>query len=483
MRPANLIFLLSDEHQRDVTGCYGNSIIRTPNIDRIAARGVRFTNAYTPCPICVPARTSIATGRYVHQTRSWDNAHPYHGELPSWGHRLMAAGHRVTSIGKLHFRDSRDPNGFDEEILPLHVLNGIGDLLGLIRNPPAPRGNMPSLARDTGPGESSYNAYDREITREACEWLRNRAGTYAGKPWVLFVSWVRPHFPLIAPEEFYRLYPLESVPWPRLYDKLSKPSHPVVQALRDCMNYDDFFDEQAVRRAIASYYALVTFLDDNIGKVLKALEDSGLADNTRVIYASDHGDNLGSRGLWGKSVMYEESAAVPLVVAGPDVAQGRAVDTAVSLVDLYRSILECTGCPMPKEDDALPSRSLWRIAEGEKPERAVLSEYHAAAAITGSFMIRRGRWKYTYYAGYRPELFDLEADPGETRDLATDPAYAAVLVECERALRDILDPEAVNAQAFADQDKRIQEHGGAEAIIKRGDFGYTPAPGEKAGFA
>ena len=127
-----------------------------PNLDRLAARGVRFTNAYTTCPICVPARTSLATGRYVFQTRSWDNAHPYHGEIASWGHRLMERGHRVTSVGKLHYRDNRDPNGFDEEILPLHVLDGVGDLLGLIRMPPAPRGNMPGGAGSSGGLRSIY---------------------------------------------------------------------------------------------------------------------------------------------------------------------------------------------------------------------------------------------------------------------------------------------------------------------------------------
>jgi choline-sulfatase len=480
--PKNLLFILSDEHQRDITGCYGNEIIRTPHIDRLAAEGVRFTGAYTPCPICVPARAALATGRWVFQTRAWDNAHPYHGEIPSWHHRLREAGHTVTSIGKLHFRSTSDDNGFSEEILPMHILGGLGDLLGMVREPPAPRGGMPALARESGPGQSSYNDYDRQTTEAACRWLAERTSRVDGKPWVLFVSFVRPHFPLIAPPEFYALYPPETVPWPRLYRE-GRPLHPAVQALRDCMNYDDYFDEEAVRRAIAAYYALVSFLDDNIGKVLSALDAASLAGDTRVVYTSDHGDNLGARGLWGKSVMYDESAAVPFVVAGPDVPKGSVVDTPITLVDLYRTILDGTGVPVHPDDRGLPTRSLWPIIAGETPDRVVLSEYHAAASVTGSFMIRHGRWKYTYHVGYRPELFDMEADPGETTDLAADPAYAAVLAECEARLRAIVDPEAVNAQAFADQRARIAAHGGVEAIMKRGDFGYTPAPGEKAKFA
>jgi choline-sulfatase len=265
---------------------------------------------------------------------------------------------------------------------------------------------------------------------------------------------------------------------PRLYGEEGRPRHPVVQALHRVMNYDDYFEDDAsVRRAIASYYALVSYLDDNIGKILKSLAGAGLAD-TRIIYASDHGDNLGCRGLWGKSVMYEESVAVPLIVTGPGMPSGAVVDTPVSLVDCYRTILDGVGCPLPAADAALPSCSLWEIAAGAQPDRNVLSEYHAAASITGSFMIRHGRWKYVHHVGFRPELFDLAADPGETQDLAERPEMAPVLAECEARLRLICDPEAVSAEAFSDQRRNIAAHGGVDAIKARGDYSYTPAPGE-----
>jgi choline-sulfatase len=483
MHPGNLVFILSDEHRRDIAGCYGDRIAITPNIDSSAARGARFTNAYTPCPICVPARAALATGRWVHQTRAWDNAAPYHGELPSWHHRLRDNGHRVVSVGKLHFRASADDNGFTEEILPLHVLEGKGDLIGMLREPPATRASMPALAESAGPGDSTYNDYDRAIAAAACQWIATEASREADKPWALFVSFVRPHFPLTAPPEFYALYAPELMAMPRLYDDAERPRHPAVTALRSVMSYDDFFlDERSVRRAVASYYALVSFLDDNIGRVLATLEAAGLTASTRVIYTSDHGDNLGCRGLWGKSVMYEESAAIPLVMAGAGVAPGAVVETPVSLVDAHRTVLEAVGCPVSKDDLALPSLSLWDIAAGARPDRNVLSEYHAVGSITGTFMIRHGRWKYIHHVGYRPELYDLEDDPGETTDLAERPGSAAVLAECEAALLRICDPEAVSAEAFADQRRRIAECGGRDAIIERGDYGYTPAPGEKPAY-
>jgi len=483
VEPRNLVFILSDEHQRDIAGCYGDRVAITPNIDALAARGTRFTSAYTPCPICVPARAALATGQWVHQTKSWDNAAPYHGESKTWHHRLRENGHRVVSIGKLHFRATADDNGFSEEILPLHVLDGIGDLYGMLRAPAAHRGSMPALAKGAGPGKSTYNDYDSAIASAARDWIAKEANR-GGKPWVLFVSFVRPHFPLTPPPEFYDLYPLARMAMPRLYDKASHPSHPAVAALKSVMNYDDYFaDEQAVRRAVASYYALVSFLDHNIGQVIAALDAAGLTASTRVIYSSDHGDNLGARGLWGKSVMYEESAAIPMILAGAGVAPGAVVDTPVSLVDCYRSVLEAVGCPLSAEDRARPSHSLWEIAAGAQPDRTVMSEYHAVASITGSFMIRHGRWKYVHHVGYRPELFDLESDPGETTDLAERPDMAAVIAECKAALLRICDPDAVSAEAFADQHRRIASHGGRDAILARGDYGYTPAPGEKPAFA
>jgi choline-sulfatase len=233
-----------------------------------------------------------------------------------------------------------------------------------------------------------------------------------------------------------------------------------------------------VRKAIAAYYGLVSFLDDNIGRVLGALEASGLADDTLVIYTSNHGDNLGTRTFWGKSNMYEESVGVPLVMRGAGVPQGQRVTAPVSLVDGYQTLIEATGERLSETELAeLPGHSLLRIANGERPSRTVLSEYHAVAAITGVFIIRVGPYKYVHYEGYRPQLYDLAGDPGETTDLALDPAHAATLATCDAALRKLLDPAAVTARAFVDQEARIAAFGGREQVLRLGNYPYTPAPG------
>ena len=481
MKPTNLIFILSDEHNKRVTGCYGHPVIRTPNLDALAARGTRFTSAYTNCPICVPARASFATGRYVHETRCWDNAIAYEGKPASWGHRLMEQGHHVASIGKLHYKDSKpEQNGFNEEILPMHIVNGVGDLLGLIRDELPRRPGSAKLGPEAGPGESDYTRYDRSIAEGTVKWLRQAASKHRAKPWALYVGFVSPHFPLIAPREFYDLYPEDKVPLPDMYAPDQRPRHPFIDAMRKCLCFDESFDAAMVRRAIAAYFGLTTFLDDNVGKILRALEETGLAGDTRVVYSSDHGDNLGTRGLWGKSTMYEESAGIPMIMAGPGVPAGKVCDTPVMLADGFPTFMQSLGAKPDPRDQDLPGVSLLDIVNGAVPKRTILSEYHAAGAITGSYMIRNGRYKYIHYAGMPPMLFDLQADPCERKDLGTDPAMRSTVAECEAQLRKVVDPEAADRQARADQRTYIEKNGGKEAILKGGHFRYSPPPGVKA---
>lgn len=481
MKPQNLLFIFSDEHNKKVTSAYGHPTIRTPNIDRLAGRGTRFTAAYTNCPICVPARASLATGRYVHDVQCWDNAIAYDGAKPSWGHRLMDQGHRVVSIGKLHYtRNDAQRNGFDEEILPLHIVDGLGDLLGLIREEMPARSGAKKLGPEAARGESEYTEYDRAITAAAVRWLREEAVRHRDKPWVLYAGYVSPHFPLIAPPEFYDLYPEDEVPWPIQYSPTERPQHPFLDAMRACLQYDaGFTDAAMVRRAITAYYGLVSFLDNNIGLVLAALEEAGLADSTRIIYSSDHGDNLGARGLWGKSTMFEESAGIPLIVAGEGVPAGEVCTVPVTLADIFPTVVQCVGQAPHPDDTTLPGQSLFEIATGTARERTILSEYHAAGAAAASYMIRHGRYKYVHCVGMPPMLYDLESDPQESRDLGRDPASGGIVQECEAALRRVVDPEAVDRAARADQAAKIAAAGGRAAILARGTFRYSPPPGHK----
>jgi choline-sulfatase len=464
---------MSDEHDPRWMGCSGNKMMITPNLDRLAGRGLRFTDAYTTCPICVPARAAFAVGKYIHQIGYWDNADPYEGKLPSWHHRLRDRGHRVVSVGKLHFRSNDDDNGFSESIVPMNVFERKGDLYGLLRGDDMPaRADGKKLAGLAGPGESEYTWYDREIAARAQIWLREQAPKYRDKPWAMFVSFVAPHFPLTAPPHWYYKYPHDKIPMPKLYR--DKNVHPYVRDQDDNAGYDKHFaDEAAVKRARAGYFGLISSLDENIGNLLNTLRESGLEGNTRILYTSDHGDNMGARGLWGKQVLYEEAAKVPMLLAGPDIPAGVRREP-VSHVDVYPTVMQWMGAEAPEASGFSLNQKI--------PERTVVSEYHASSSKSGEYMIRSGKWKYVYFVQYpdRPELFDLESDPEELRDLGADKAHRTVREECHQKLLAMLNPEEVDRKAKRRQAELVAANGGREAVLRRGSFAYSPPPGFKA---
>ena len=473
MKAKNVVFIISDEHQARALSCAGHPIVRTPNIDRLAALGTRFTAAYTPGPICVPARASLATGRYVHEIRYWDNAMGYDGRVPGWGARLQAANVRIESIGKLHYGNGHDPTGFDRQHHPMHLAEGIGQVWGSVRDPiPGPRDDIIRFG-EVGAGYSSYNSYDETIRDAAIAWLRRASRDE--RPWMLFIGFVAPHFPLIAPQRFIDLYPPAAMPLPKLTPRNGYVRHPWLDAQESFMPTDVEFgvDDAKRHRAISAYYALCTMMDGHIGAICAVLEDTGAAETTSVIYTSDHGESLGERAHWGKSNLYGECTQVPLVMAGPDVAPGSTCDTPVNLIDLAPTFLSAFGLA----DTSLPGRSLFEIAhEPTDPARASFSEYHAVGAPSGAFMLLKGRWKYHEYIGYPPELFDLASDPDERINKATDPSCSNVVARLRSELRQIVDPVIADRQAKADQRALVERFGGREAAFWLGTRGATPAP-------
>ncbi len=482
-QPMNALVIMSDEHTRRMSGCYGHPQVQTPNIDRLAESGMRFDHGYCNNPICVPSRANFLTGRYVHETGNWDNGHPYIGhEAPSWGHRLGAEGHQVTSIGKLHYRSDDDDNGLADSRVSLNVLDGKGDIFGCMRWHTEPLPFMVNNVLEAGAGECPYTRFDTAVGDEAVSWL-NKEGLAEDKPWALFVSFAYPHFPFIVPEEFKAMYPNDSVLLPHQWDRPDWPDHPFWDDVREWRYALDGapIDEAAVRNAVSAYFGMISFLDNQIGRVLGALEESGQTDNTRIIYTSDHGEMAGSYGLWGKSCMYEDSAGVPFIVAGPDLPTGQVSDQNVSLIDCFPSILDCVGVPLGEEDADLPGTSLWPIARGEEsPDRIAFAEYHALFSTVGNYMVKDDRYKLVYYAGnkYPPNLFDLQKDPSELVDLGQDPAYADTITRLETELRKVCNPEAVNEQAFADQRAMVDRHGGEATLLAQGlEINFSPAPG------
>lgn len=483
----NFLVIMSDEHDPRYMGVSGDPHIHTPNLDRLAGSGTRFRDAYTNSPICVPARASFATGAYAHDIGYWDNALAYDGAVKGWGHALQEGGVRVESIGKLHYRSVEDDTGFDQEHLPMHIYNSEGMVWGSVRDPlpsQQPReGRM--LGDKIGAGESTYTRYDVSVTDMTIDWLDNVSDD--GEPWCLFVGLVAPHFPLVVAEEYLSLYPRDALPPRKLHPRDGYTRHPWIQRHHDFWPTEDQFrDEEERLTAMSAYLGLVTWMDHNVGRILSQLEKCNLTGSTRVLYTSDHGDNVGHRGMWGKSNFYLESAAVPMILSGPGVSTG-VNDTPVSLLDVHPTILENFGlfpnsAPLEQEIPR-PGRSLLDIArKDDDRERAVFSEYHAAGSPSAGFMLRKGQWKYHHYIGYAPELFDLDNDREELYDLASSSDFADVLIMMESELRKICDPDAVNQAAKSDQAKLIERHGGREKALFVGAPAATPVPGANAKF-
>jgi choline-sulfatase len=250
--------------------------------------------------------------------------------------------------------------------------------------------------------------------------------------------------------------------------------------MRTFFGFDEQFSERKVRNMIAAYLGAVTHLDRQIGRVLDQLNSLGMTDDTRIIYTSDHGEHAGARGIFGKFTMYEESAAVPFIMAGPDVPLGKVCHTPISLVDSFPTIVESVGAELAKEENDLPGQSLWQIARQPDQERFVFSEYHAVGTQHGYFMLTDGQHKYVHYIEGEPQLFNLDDDPQELTNLAS--AEPSTVARFETELRKLIDPEQVDAQAKASQAAKIEAFGGEEKVLARGFFVNSPTPDEEPKF-
>ena len=315
----------------------------------------------------------------------------------------------------------------------------------------------PGLAQAQA-GQTVEIEVDDQAEAAALAYLRDPAR--GAGPWALNVSFIAPHFPLIAPPEFWAQYPPEEVDPPTLPPGHLAAQHPAIGRMRRMFGMPDDVSEELTRRGRTGYYGLITYLDDKIGRLLAALDDTGQRENTIVIYTSDHGEMAGEHGMWRKSNFYEQSARVPLVLAGPGLPAGRRVSEVVSLVDMVATIVDFGGAtPLTPLDGT----SLLPPLRGEEDWRdEAFAEYLAHGVARPMAMLRRGQFKLNYYLDERPELYDLAADPGEFTDLATSPDHAAILDDLRARLLARWDPIVLERRVRRSQRERLLIHAAAE---------------------
>jgi choline-sulfatase len=430
----NLLLIMSDQHAQRIAGCYGDASGVTPNIDRLAEAGVTFDNAYCNAPICLPARMSALTARHPYRQRCWTNTDYLASDIPTMAHALGAAGYAPVLVGRMHALGPDQLHGYIRREIGDHSSNWIG----------IPRNDMGPLhlANDpfrrsieaSGVGRSAYEVKDVDVTAAAVAELdrlgaERRAG--GGKPFALTVGYMLPHPPYVCRAEDYRRFDGRTPP-PSIPRPAPEREHPWHVWWRENRGIADVTEEEATR-ARTAYYGLTWRLDSMVGDILASLERNGLADDTLVVYTSDHGDHVGDRGLWWKHTFYDESLKVPLVMRWPGrLPAGARRAQAVGLIDLGPTVLEALDAPaLPNADGrsflavARDGATLWR--------EEVFAEYctDPTPSWTGGMavrqrMLRTGCWKLCWYHGYRPQLFDLDADPLEQDDLGESAAHAAI---------------------------------------------------------
>jgi choline-sulfatase len=431
----NILFIMSDQHNAHALGCYGNSEVRTPNLDRLAKEGVRFENAFCQTGQCCPSRYTIFTGRYAHSHGlRWNGVRENLGET-TIAEILRDAGYMTATIGKHHMKYSPAEHGFDHVVDTMEYnafmkaegqphFRASGDWL------PFDRKNLVGSVGTTHADNDHHFA--GFWANEAIRFIRANKD----RPFCLWLSFYGPHPPYVA-----------SKPWTELYDPERLTLPPNFRCLRtdiprQLVSLHSMFeglDEENFRQILAFYYAYVSQIDDNIGRVLTTLDELGLAERTVIVYTADHGDMMGEHGAFRKSVLcYDATVRVPLIIRLPGaVRPGQNVEELVGLVDLMPTLCQQTGHRPPEN---VQGESLVALLAGRKTgwRRVIFSEigYPRPAYPVGVCrMARSHEYKYVHHENFgepMEELFDLRSDPWETTNVVTDPEYDRILARMRR---------------------------------------------------
>jgi len=437
-RRMNVLFIASDDLNNHI-GAYGHSLVKTPNLDRLARRGRIFNNAYTQFPLCSPSRSSLMTGRRPDVTRVYDLTTHFRAALPdavTLPQMFRRNGYVAARVGKIYHygvpggigtSGLDDPPSWDKFVNPR---GRDKDEEGLLRNLTPQRGLGSSLSYLAAEGTDEEQT-DGIVATETIRLLED----HRDKPFFIAAGFYRPHCPYIAPKKYFDLYPVDKIVLPN-----EPPDH--LKSVPDAaITTKPLYwgtSEQQRREVIQAYYASITFMDAQVGRVLDALERLKLADNTIVVFWSDHGYLLTEHGQWMKQSLFEESARVPMIIASPNAkAKGRVTARPVELLDIYPTLADLCGLPAPAGLEGRSLRPLldnplakWDKAAYTQVERGPQGQRFMGRSV------RTERWRYTEWDEGKQgvELYDHANDPREYRNLAGEPKFAATVAEMKQRL-------------------------------------------------
>lgn len=474
MTQPNILFIMADQMSAKAMPDYGHDIVQTPAISRLAREGVVFEHAYCNSPLCGPSRLSMMSGLLPHKVGGYDNAPAFSSSQPTFAHYLRLSGYLTCLSGKMHFAGPDQLHGYEQRLTT--------DIY------PADFGWTPNWAEpdaklafqdmqnvmEAGPCARSLQIdYDDEVEYQATQWLYDQARRKTDQPFMLTVSFTSPHDPYVAEPAFWDLYETDKIDVPKIRrpapDKLDAHSARII----DHYSIDDVTVTDAdIRRARHGYYASISYIDAKVGRLMETLEKSGLAEDTIVIFTSDHGDMMGERGLYYKKTFFEWSSRVPLMVWSPTRFAPNRVSAPVSLVDLLPTFHDMAG----GTEDILETDgiSLVPALQGEAvSERIIAGEFLAEGVFEPTFMLRDDRYKLYYAENDPPLLFDMQHDPDEEHNLVDDPAARDRLETLIAHAQAMWNPSAIKQAIIADQNRRrlIDR---AQRIGERPEWSFQP---------
>ncbi len=446
-KPMNVLFIISDDLTPTALSCYGNTVSQTPNIDRLAAQGTRFTHAYCNATYCGPSRASFLSGYYPHATKvfGYVSPRPKIGERATWPQYFRNNGYYTARVSKIYHMGvpggiESGGDGADDPISWVERFNSPGpewkapgDGETLEGNPD---GKKPVVGGNTfvvveADGDDLVHS-DGKTAAKAVALIEQHA--QAEQPFFLAVGFVRPHVPFVSPRKYvepYKPYAKNQLPEkvPGDWDDIPK------QGINYKTSKNMKMDIRRQKKAVGGYYGAVAFLDAQVGKVLDALEASGEADNTIVIFTSDHGFHLGQHDFWAKVSLHEESASVPLIIKVPG-HEPAVCDSLTQLLDLYPTTAALCGL---KPQDRLQGKDISPLLSN--PKEIVHDEILNVSPMQNGFLLRTADWAFIQYnedASGGMELFDMHKDPQQYNNLASDPDYADLVADFKARLADKL---------------------------------------------
>lgn len=456
MKRPNILFIMADQMAAPILPLHdAASPIKLPNLMQLASEGVVFDSAYCNSPLCAPSRFTLVSGQLPSKIGAYDNAADFPGDVPTYAHYLRRMGYRTALAGKMHFCGPDQLHGYEERLTSDIYPADYGWAVNW--DEPEERlswyHNMSSVLQAGPCVRTNQLDFDEEVVFKAQQYMYDHVRAGSNQPFCLTVSMTHPHDPYTIPEEFWNLYEGVDIPLPsQTIDQAEQDPHSQ-RLLRVIDLWDKPLPEHKIKDARRAYFGACSYIDSNIGKLLKTLKDCNLAEDTIIVFSGDHGDMLGERGLWFKMHWFEMAARVPLLVHAPKRFAAHRVSQSVSTMDLLPTLVELAGGTL-EAGLPLDGRSLLGHLDGSGGHDEVIGEYMAEGTTSPLMMIRRGTYKFIYSELDPLLLFDLSQDPQERENLAASPDHQALLSSLIDEAKARWDIPAIHQATLASQRRR-----------------------------